>query len=174
MEAQIPDESRSSSLASEVWAQGLDLAIDWVPFAHMKSRLRRLAREWQDEADTAAQDTLALVRWEVWEAECGLAPHPEVAVARVDGRTCGVLSGYSHGGWRCFFVSHLAVATRSHPPLAPRVRQALLTAAIDRSIELGWHGWVASEPAKGEEELWRELGFRKYDDFTYRRMGYFH
>ncbi|WP_026960874.1 hypothetical protein [Alicyclobacillus herbarius] len=174
MEAQIPEESRFDSPSYSLWSASTQVETKWLAFHQMKSLLRRIARQWQETTNAEALDTLGLIRWEIWEAECGLAPHPEVAIAESHDQVCGVLSGLGHAGQRYFFVNHLAVCSPTGDVDAHEVRQALLVAAIDRSIELGWHGWVACEPAAGEERMWRELGFSKYDDFTYRRMGYFH
>ncbi|GMA60095.1 hypothetical protein GCM10025859_05350 [Alicyclobacillus fastidiosus] len=72
---------------------------------------------------------------------------------------------------RCFFIDHIAV----HPNFEhdARVCEQLVELAIDRSLEEGFHGWVACIPEEGAESLWKALRFSPSSDRTYRRMGYF-
>jgi hypothetical protein len=174
MEAHIPEDPKASFVPEgNWWIPPNGLSTRWLSEREVKATLRRIARDWQAFHSAQALDTLGLIRWEVWEAECGLAPFPEIAVASRGQQALGVLCGHGNTAQRYFFLNHLAVLPGTDEADHDLVCRALLAAAIDRSIDLGWHGWVACEPTSDDERLWRQLGFYKHDEFTFRRMGYF-
>ncbi|WP_284285354.1 hypothetical protein [Alicyclobacillus fastidiosus] len=71
-------------------------AGEWLPRKTMRRRLAAVHRQWNPIRgyDTSS---LGLIQFEVWSAQVGLVPYPEVCVHTRQGVVIGVLQGESHG-----------------------------------------------------------------------------
>ncbi|GMA52551.1 hypothetical protein GCM10025857_39080 [Alicyclobacillus contaminans] len=152
------------------------VSIAWLSESQMYGTLRVLANRWtamRKKTENARSD-LSEILFDVWISRCGLDPAPDIAVALDDrGNPVGVLSGFDCPSQRYFQIAHLAVHPRCPAASRQVVLEKLVEAAIDKSISLGYHGWVAVCPERGTENAWNALGFFRHDVFTFRRMGYF-
>ncbi|MCF8565782.1 hypothetical protein LLE49_13745 [Alicyclobacillus tolerans] len=178
--------NRESSGFKTFWTGGTPaektaFTTTWVECESQRQVLREVYRSWSQAVPfqrwkaNSRSEALALIQHEVWQAHCGLQPYPEIAVVDAYGKVFGVMCSYYHSGQRYVFIQHIALHPAllwpNHTPPVPA--EVLVEAAMDKSIEAGCFGWVAASPERGQEALWRSLGFFKHDAFTYRKMGYF-
>lgn len=150
--------------------------VQWVPAHAIKSKLAEAYHTWPDIRTDLSNQELATIRHEVWLADRAFQVMPMVAVAEsVEGIPLGVLAGFPKPHHNCFFICEIALYPfeTDESDRFPAVATSLLEAAMDESQQMGCHGWVACEPTVDRISFWRQLGFTRYDDFTFRRMGYF-
>ncbi len=152
-----------------------ELRTQWLPPGELRPALRSISYTWFRHLSSPPSEHLGVIRRGVWEAECGLQPFPDVAVTYRGNVAAGVLSGYRMYGKKYFFVENLALHPSSEMGHGYRmlIAQALITTAMDLSVDMGCYGWLAVTPDDDSKVFWRSLGFYKYDEFTYRKMGYF-
>jgi ribosomal protein S18 acetylase RimI-like enzyme len=165
-----------SDLPAEIPSQ---LSTVWVESDHARKSLEKAFRTWARHACADDLRALAAIRVEIWAAERGLQAPPDVCLAyseRHSGHVLGVLCGFPRHGHRDFFIQEVAIHPmyQWNPRASRKIGLKLLEAAMDVSVQLGYFGWVSCAPDEREIPFWRELGFSRHDDFTYRRMGYFH
>lgn len=152
-----------------------DVQSQWLPAHAIKPALSKALSTWSHGKAVQCSE-LSAIRHEIWLADSGAQTLPMTAMASSrEDLPLGFLCGYPRYHHRCFFISEIALC-----PDLPAVSEealvvatSLVEAAIDESQQMGCHGWVACDASSSCMTLWRELGFSRYDDFTYRRMGYF-
>jgi len=154
----------------------------WLSAKESQRTLRDVARNWFSNPAKAGPNALHLIQQEIWIAQMGAHSYPNVAVIRNNDLDInGVLSGLSDYGNRYFYIQHLAF----HPKLLQHseawldTAQRLVEAGIDYSLEMGCYGWVACANDERDRDgtqnmtFWKDMGFSRHDELTYRRMGYF-
>lgn len=170
---QLPDDFAQNA---HVLVESPDnLETKWLHETELRSVLRAVSADWFHDSLRPTVEELGMIRREVWDAECHLQPYPEIAAVTRGETVVGLLCGYRSYHQKYFFIQHIAI----HPDYsldetnAPDIGSTLITAAIDLSVQMGCYGWVATSPVKNSIPFWIDLGFSKYDEFTYRKMGYF-
>lgn len=147
----------------------------WLAPSEQHSALRLTSDNWFRHIVRPPTDNLGRIRRSVWEAQCGLQPFPEIAMAAGKEEAIGVMSGYQCRNLKYFFIENIAL----HPRFTSlgqemlMIAEKLIGAAMDASVETGCYGWLAVTPEDSALTFWGKLGFYKYDNFTYRKLGYF-
>lgn len=150
------------------------IQIQWLEKSRMKKVLRSVAKQWYLDVNEYLDETIGEIQFGILGAENKLYPYPYVGIASIsslENHVIGLLCGHDEHGLGLFHIDFITI----HPIYQEHdvIRKTLIEAAIDRSILMGYHGWLACCPRRGLEHRWKELGFSKYDEFSYRRMGYF-
>lgn len=155
---------------------GADIRAHWLPVQAIKPTLLRALQAWSGGQIGNSIQELAAIRHEVWLADNALQSLPMIAMAAANPATpLGFLSGYPRYDHDCFYISETALypCFQDSSEEGIVIAISLVEAAMDESQRMGCHGWVACAPVAERIHFWRQLGFSRFDDFTYRRMGYF-
>ena len=153
-------------------------SVRWLSSKEVRPTLKAVYRSWQQSDGTGNLESFAAIQYELWAAQYGSCPEPDICLISSESHeeVLGVMAGFRRYGHKDFFVQSMAI----HPLYAANetashmITHRLLEAAMDESISMGCYGWVSCAPDSHEVEFWRYLGFSRYDDFTFKRMGYFH
>lgn len=153
------------------------LTTEWIEPCDLRNVFRKAHRLWPQHTDSTDPRSLSNISHEIWLWERGIQSVPQVCILHNEGGMVdGILCGYPRSGHQDFFIQHIVL----HPALCEEegtshaAASKLLEAAMDESVSNGWFGWVSCSPDESDVPFWRNLGFSKHDDFTFRRMGYFH
>lgn len=131
-------------------------------------------------AATFQQAALHAIIHDAWSAEHRLQPSHSVAVLNFlpgPKGVLGVLSATANSGLGAVCINEIAI----HPMVPMNSSDwgvcagLLVDCAIEASVDSGLHGWVAVQPTPEQDDgrIWASLGFVRYDDLTYRRMGHY-
>ncbi|WAH38358.1 hypothetical protein [Alicyclobacillus dauci] len=146
------------------------LDVQWLEPQDMQVAMRKLAEQWYP-SQKSISGKLADVMVDIWSARQGLIPHPDIALCETES-VLGLLCGCEGRDRQCFWIQEVLI----HPEFAKCeediVVEKLIQAAIDRSVLLGYHGWVACQPLQEDEAMWIRFKFHR-SELGFRRMGYF-
>lgn len=148
------------------------LTVEWLQTHHMYRILyktaKRFGKKFKNDPDITK---LGLIQSEIWMARQTLQPFPHISVAKDKSEIIvGAMCGFPY--FNQFFIQYIAICPDfSH--IQDEIEKKLISSAIDKSIELGFRGWVACSPEPSEEKFWHSHRFCKESEGMFRRMGYF-
>lgn len=151
------------------------VSFSWLSKDEMSIVIRNIIVEWgRDVKYSEDQRVLSDVQFRIWESTMRLAPFPMIGIITKNNIKIGLVCASNWATASCIYIEHLEVApTVQHEIERLTLSEKLLRAVIDCSIDCGYHGWIAFSPRNMDVSFYTQLGFSKYDEFTYRRMGYY-